>query len=93
MHRFVALAFVLGLSGSAALAGPLTPLQTPASMIVRIAGGCAPGLHHGAFGACRPNRSGVAAVPGAVVLTPGPAPCAARHRVCYPDGHCAMVCN
>jgi hypothetical protein len=93
MHKLVVFAFAFGLSGSAALAVPLVPAQIQADMIVRVAGGCGAGLHHGAFGACRPNRAGVAAVPGAIVVAPGPAPCAARHRVCYPDGHCAMVCN
>jgi len=91
MHRLVAFAFILGLSGSAAPAMPLS--QTPDSMVIRVAGGCSPGLHRAAFGACRPNRSGVVAVPGAVVLAPGPAPCMGPHRVCYPDGHCAMVCR
>jgi hypothetical protein len=34
-------------------------------------------------------------VPGAVVVAPGLGPCGGRgrHRVCYPDGRCVMVCN
>jgi hypothetical protein len=48
--------------------------------------GCPPGQHFGSGGKfgrfCYPDAPGAAA----------PA-CTARHRVCKPDGRCAMVCN
>jgi hypothetical protein len=96
MNRVIALAFILGLSGSGAQAMPLASVQTPDGMIVKVAGGCGPGFHRGPYGGCRPNGGGpVVVVPGAVVVAPGAGPCGGmgRHRVCYPDGRCAMVCN
>jgi hypothetical protein len=52
---------------------------------------CPPGQHlstsGGKFGdKCYPNRAGAAGAPAATA-------CARRHRVCKPDGSCAMVCN
>jgi hypothetical protein len=52
---------------------------------------CPPGQHlstsGGKFGdKCYPNRAGGPAAPAATT-------CAVRHRVCKPDGSCAMVCN
>ena len=101
MNRLVALAFVLGLSGSAVQAMPLAPGQAPADLVIKVAGGCGPGFHRGPYGGCRPNRGDAivvvpgAVVPGAVVVAPGLGPCGGRgrHRVCYPDGRCVMVCN
>jgi hypothetical protein len=95
MNKLVALAFILGLSGSAALALPLAPDQAPASMIIKVAEGCGPGFHRGPYERCVPNRGEVVVVPGAVIVEPGRGPCggAGRHRVCYPDGRCVMVCN
>jgi hypothetical protein len=97
MNRLIALAFILGLTGSAAQAVPLAPSQAPASMIIKVEGGCGPGFHRGPYGGCRPNRGDtVVVVPGgAVVVAPGAGPCGGmgRHRVCYPDGACRMVCN
>jgi hypothetical protein len=95
MNKLVALAFILGLSGSAALALPLAPGQAPANMIIKVEGGCGPGFHRGPMGGCRPNRGDVIVVPGAVVVAPGPGPCggAGRHRACSPEGRCVMVCN
>jgi hypothetical protein len=48
---------------------------------------CPPGQHLGTSGGkfgdkCYPNRAGEPATT-----------CAVRHRVCKPDGSCAMVCN
>jgi hypothetical protein len=96
MNKIIALAFVLGMSGGAAHAMPLLPGQSPDSMIVKVAGGCGPGFHRGPYGGCQPNRGpAVVVVPGAVVVAPGGGPCGGmgRHRVCYPDGRCVMVCN
>jgi len=95
MNKLVAFAFILGLSGGAAQAVPMAPGQTPASMIIKVEGGCGPGFHRGPYGGCRPNRGDVVVVPGAVVVAPGAGPCGGmgRHRVCYPDGRCVMVCN
>ena len=80
MNKLVALAFILGLSGSAALALPLAPGQAPANMIIKVEGGCGPGFHRGPMGGCRPNRGDVIVVPGAVVVAPAPVPAVA------PDG-------
>jgi hypothetical protein len=96
MNRLIALAFILGLSGSAVQAMPLAPAQAPAGMTIQVAGGCGPGFHRGPYGGCRPNGAAVVVVPGAaVVVAPGVGPCGGRgqHRVCYPDGACRMVCN
>jgi hypothetical protein len=82
MHKLVALAFILGLSGSAAQALPLAPDQAPASLIIKVAGGCGPGFHRGPMGGCQPNR-GVVVVPGAVVVAPGPVPAAAPDDTAY----------
>jgi hypothetical protein len=93
MKRLVALAFIMGLSGSAALALPLAPGQAPANNIIKVEGGCGLGFHRGPMGGCRPNRE-VVVVPGAVVVAPvGPCGGAGRHRVCSPEGRCVMVCN
>jgi len=94
MNRLIALAFILGLSGSAVQAMPLAPGQAPASMTIQVAGGCGPGFHRGPYGGCRPNGE-VVVVPGTVVVAPGAGPCGGmgRHRVCFPDGRCRMVCN
>jgi hypothetical protein len=95
MNRLIALAFILGLSGSAVQAMPLAPGQAPASMTIQVAGGCGPGFHRGPYGGCRPNGGEVVVVPGTVVVAPGAGPCGGmgRHRVCFPDGRCRMVCN
>ena len=86
----------VGLSSVAAQAIPLAPNQTPASMIIKVAGGCGVGFHRGPNGGCRVNGSSgaVVVVPGAVVVAPG-GPCGGRgqHRVCDGYGHCRMVCN
>jgi hypothetical protein len=58
--------------------------------------GCGAGLHRDRADGCRPNGGGpVVGVPGAVIVAPGAYPCGGmgRHRVCYPDGRCVMVCN
>ncbi len=94
MNKLVALAFILGLSGAAAQAMPLAPSQVPGNLVIKVEGGCGPGFHRGPYGRCYRNE-GVVVVPGAVVLEPGVGPCGGRgrHRICYPDGRCAMVCN
>lgn len=95
MNRLIALAFVLGLSGGVAQAAPLTPSQGPDSMIIKVEGGCGPGMHRGPEGGCRMNGGReVVVVPGAVVIERG-GPCGGRgrHRVCGVDGRCVMVCN
>src|SRR5258707_9328747 len=96
VNKFIAFAFILGLSGSAAEAMPLSPDQAPGGMIIKVAGGCGLGFHRGPYGGCRPNGAGaVVVVPGAVVVAPGMGPCGGRgrHRVCYPGGGCRTVCN
>ena len=95
MNKLVALAFILGLSGSAVQASPLAPDLAPDSMVIKVAEGCGRGFHRIPDGACVPNRGDVVVVPGVVVVEPGRGPCggAGRHRVCYPDGRCVMVCN
>jgi hypothetical protein len=96
MNRLIALAFVLGLSGSAAQAMPVAPDQAPASMIIKVEGGCGLGFHRGPYGGCRPNRGdAVVVVPGTVVVAPGAGPCGGmgKHRICFSDGRCRMVCN
>jgi hypothetical protein len=94
MNRLVTLAFILGLSASAAQALPLAPGQAPANMIIKVAGGCGPGFHRGPYGGCQPNRGDVIVVPGAVVVAPaGPCGGRGRHRECSPEGRCIMVCN
>jgi hypothetical protein len=96
MNKLVALAFILALSGSAAQAMPLAPGQAPANMIIKVEGGCGPGFHRGPMGGCRTNHGeAVVVVPGAVVVVPGAGPCGGRgrHRACFPDGHCEMICN
>jgi hypothetical protein len=96
MNKLVALAFILGLSGNAVQAMPLAPGQGPASLVIKVEGGCGPGFHRGPYGGCRPNRGeAIVVVPGAVIVAPRVGPCGGmgRHRVCYPDGRCAMVCN
>jgi hypothetical protein len=96
MNKFIAFAFILGLSGTAVQAMPLAPEQAPASMTIKVAGGCGIGFHRGPYGGCRPNRGDVVVVPGAaVVVAPGPGPCGGRgrHQVCGIDGRCVMVCN
>jgi hypothetical protein len=96
MNKLVALAFIFALSGSAAQAMPLAPGQATANMIIKVEGGCGPGFHRGSMGGCRPNRGeAVVVVPGAVIVAPGAGPCGGRgrHRACFPDGHCEMICN
>jgi hypothetical protein len=95
MKKLVAFAFIMGLSGAAVQAMPLASVQSPDSMIVKVAGGCGIGFHRGPYGGCRPNRGPVVVVPGAVVVAPGPGPCGGRgrHRACSPEGRCVMVCN
>ena len=95
MNKLVALAFILGLSGSAVQAMPLSPGQAPDSAIIKVEGGCGLGFHRGPAGGCRPNRGDVVVAPGVVVVEPGRGPCggAGRHRVCGVDGRCVMVCN
>jgi hypothetical protein len=96
LNKFIAFAFILGLSGTAVQAMPLAPEQAPASMTIKVAGGCGIGFHRGPYGGCRPNGREVVVVPGAaVVVAPGPGPCGGRgrHRVCGIDGRCVMVCN
>jgi len=96
MNKIIALAFILGLSGGAVQAMPAATGQTPDSVIIKVAGGCGPGFHRGPYEGCRPNRGEtVVVVPGAVVVEPGRGPCGGhgRHRVCFPDGRCEMVCN
>jgi hypothetical protein len=96
MNKIIALAFILGLSASSVQAMPLASVQTPNSVITKVEGGCGPGLHRDRGGGCRPNGGGpVVVVPGAVVVAPGAGPCGGmgKHRVCYPDRPCVMVCN
>ena len=94
MNKLVALAFILGLSGSAAQALPLAPGQAPTNMIIKVEGGCGPGFHRGEMGRCRPNRGDIVVVPGAVVVAPvGACGGRGRHRECSPEGRCVMVCN
>jgi len=96
MNKLIALTFILGLSASGARAMPLASIPTPDGMTIKIEGGCGAGFHRDRAGGCRPNGGGpVVVVPGAVVVAPGAGPCGGmgRHRVCYPDGRCAMVCN
>jgi hypothetical protein len=95
MNKIIALAFILGMSAGAVQAMPAAPGQNPDSVIIRVAGGCGPGFHRGPYGGCRPNHGDVVVVPGAVVVVPGAGPCGGRgrHRVCFPDGRCEMVCN
>ena len=93
MKNLVALAFILGLSGSAAQAVPLSPGEISTGMVITVAEGCGRGFHRAPNGNCYRNE-GVVVVPGAVVVEPG-GPCGGRgrHRVCFPDGRCEMVCN
>jgi hypothetical protein len=96
MNKLIVLAFMLGLSASGAQAMPLASIHTLDDMIIKVEGGCGPGLHRDRFSACRPNGGGpVVVVPGAVVVAPGAEPCGGmgRHRACAPDGRCRMVCN
>ena len=96
MNKLIILAFMLGLPASGAQAMPLASVHTRDGMIIKVEGGCGPGLHRDRFGACRPHGGGpVVVVPSAVVVAPGAEPCGGmgRHRVCAPDGHCRMVCN
>jgi hypothetical protein len=95
MNRLIALAFILGLAGSTAQALPLAPSLAPASMMIKVEGGCGLGFHRGPVGGCRPNRGDVVVVPGSVVVAPGAGPCGGmgKHRLCFPDGRCRMVCN
>ncbi len=96
MNKLIVLAFMLGLSASGAQAMPPASIHTPDGIIIKVEGGCGPGLHRDRFGACRPSGGGpVVVVPGAVVVAPGAEPCGGmgRHRACAPDGRCRMVCN
>ena len=68
MNKLVALAFILGLSGSAVQAMPLAPGHAPADLVIKVAGGCGSGFHRGPYGGCRPN--GEAIVAGLHIIDP-----------------------
>jgi hypothetical protein len=76
MNKLIALAFILGLSASAAQAMPLASVPTPDGMMIKVEGGCGAGFHRDRAGGCRPNGGGpVVVIPGAVVVAPGAGPC------------------
>ena len=96
MKKFIALAFIMGLSATATQAMPLMPNQGPASMITAVADGCGTGFHRGPRGLCVRNQGGaVVVVPGAVVVVPKTGPCGGRgqHEVCVVGRGCRWVCN
>ena len=71
MNRLIAAAFLAStlMGADIANAVPMTPLVSAQdSDVIRVAGGCGPGMHRGPYGHCRPNGAAVVVAPGAVVV-------------------------
>jgi hypothetical protein len=76
MNRLIAAAFLAStlMGPGIANAMPMTPLS-PAqdSDVIRVAGGCGPGMHRGPYGGCRQNYAdpGAHACPRGFHIGPG----------------------